>query len=758
MLDNNIISAFSDNVIFKELFETIKSNGSAEFSFNYLYSIVKCILYVIFILFVKYFVSDPTRIKTILYDIYQYISNVLCTERKFELKDVVFITKYLFKITKHKNKIIINNLFVETTKKNIVLPSWFYIEIETTMDTTIIKYNILYSRMINKLVKELPNFKRMSEKKWSDKSEVEVITKCFTMNNGSGLKFDIFHPQNMCETKWYKRLNESIETHIKICDKQDYFSSLAILINGRPGLGKTKFIDFLARKKLCNSVTRIDMTRITSYPFTEIIKKYRNEGTIFEKNKRSNILLIDELDKYIDMNVKLNYQKLTSSKKKDEEIIKFEDFLRNQKEEILYEILRLIDDENHYHKNIFIFCANNFDTLFKDIDNTHFHSLKKRFLSFEFEMCEKDEIISYVKHMSNYIELDTKMIDNIPDVKIPYRDLYQLFFISQYKMSIFIEELKKFRLDEVGISEFKFKPTKRSFFREVLNILDGAVDATGNKIVCNITHILSNPLISADELFFIIDEIKDGKFNNISKYHYVNSVLRNPNLNDDIFEKIIDTKSIYLGIDQDNMYLENISLEVLRKYRFEIPASHPSISYEDILNGNAVFHKNMFHKLLSKYSIDQCIKIGVSQNDCDCHHPNAEKNTKCYNKNLEYSPDELEELVKNRVMNWYSVFQGKNFEPIFKKYLENPKALGFTHSEFLWFLIQNDNVDYSDVKKFVNDFGECFNIFDSSQSISEKFIDIIPKYWYFLKNPTLSMLESGKSNYFSNDVFAKLVY
>lgn len=85
MLDSNIISAFSDNVIFKELFDALKSNGSIEFSLNYLYNIIKCILYVVFVLFLKYFVTDPTRIKTILLDFYSYLVKLFCTEKKVQI-------------------------------------------------------------------------------------------------------------------------------------------------------------------------------------------------------------------------------------------------------------------------------------------------------------------------------------------------------------------------------------------------------------------------------------------------------------------------------------------------------------------------------------------------------------------------------------------------------------------------------------------------------------------------------------------------
>lgn len=70
-------------------------------------------------------------------------------------------------------------------------------------------------------------------------------------------------------------------------------------------------------------------------------------------------------------------------------------------------------------------------------------------------MCDKVEIIKYVKHMSNYVNLDLRdeNLSKIPDIKIPYRDLSQLFFVAQYDINTFIDELKKFKLDD-GRSSF----------------------------------------------------------------------------------------------------------------------------------------------------------------------------------------------------------------------------------------------------------------------------------------------------------------
>lgn len=678
------------------------------------------------------------------------------------MDDAIFITKYLFKNAKYNNKKIINDLRIDFTKKNIIIPKFFYIEIETTLDSTIIKYNIIYSGIINKMIKDLPEFRNNLKNKWKAKSSQDgIITKCFTLNNNGVLKFEVFHPQNMCETRWYQKLNDSIKTHINICKKQDYFSSLAILVNGRPGLGKTKFIDYIARKKICNSVSRIDMTRVTTQPFCEIIKKYRTEGSIFSTNNNANILLIDELDKYVDMYVKNSYQKLITHKKKDEEAMSFEYYLKNQKEEILYEILKLIDSENHYHKNIFIFCANNFDTLFNDINNTHFHSLKKRFLSFEFEMCDKSEIANYINHMSNYIDLKLNdgILDKIPDIKIPYRDLAQLFFVSQYNLGIFIEELKKFELDSEGRTDclkYKYIKSKRSLLKDVFDILD---ECTGE---FDCSYLLANKLILSDEVLDILDNTDNEQYN---KYIHTDSrvvhpILMNPNLNDAIFEKLFQKFEasiiIILKSYQDCVkYLNNINLNLLKKYNIEKYAlHHSSLSFSEvellIKRDNYVYQSAIQLVNSGIYSFEECLDFGLNETFCLKNHLNAPKSKDVYNDNLDYSEEELEELVlvkecfyaaHNKKLNFHKIYES------FDKFEINSISKLFIIKN----IIINENFDLEIHRDFINKYSDHIkSIIEKSDITSDITFDNgliskrFPEFWYKSKIVNLELLNIKK--------------
>ena len=134
------------------------------------------------------------------------------------------------------------------------------------------------------------------------------------------------------------------------------------------------------------------MTKALKHDFKTVINNYMNDGTIFPDliSEHPNVLLIDELDKYLDYNFSYNYtlDRDNYNKKKketDDDFISEEEYKKSKKMSFLYELLSLIDSENHYKKCIIIFCANNFETIFENIYMTHFLSLKKRFVNINFE-------------------------------------------------------------------------------------------------------------------------------------------------------------------------------------------------------------------------------------------------------------------------------------------------------------------------------------------------------------------------------------
>ena len=289
----------------------------------------------------------------------------------------------------------------------------------------------------------IENVQKLSEQEFEQYKIKSNKTICQTLNTLS------FEPKDLFPSKNYKNLYEIISSHFEISKLTNLFSTLGILLDSEPGLGKTTSLEFLASQGTIGEVLKIDMTDHLSESFESIKNK------LFVKRKHNLVILFDELDKYIDYYIRETYIKETQKNIKEKIQITEtkEEFYISQKEAFLYKLLGLLETNFFNNGIVIIFCANNFDSIFDDINIKHFDSLRKRFMRVRFERCDCNEFKEYIKFFNEKykgtkwfkqpIELEKLLLNIRKDLSIPFRQLCHLNISSCYKVEKFIDAVNQ---------------------------------------------------------------------------------------------------------------------------------------------------------------------------------------------------------------------------------------------------------------------------------------------------------------------------
>jgi hypothetical protein len=265
-----------------------------------------------------------------------------------------------------------------------------------------------------------------------------------------------YTPRHLFASNNYINLSNILKDYFEVSDILETYRTLGILLDGEPGLGKTYFVDFLASQKICGEVLKIDMTTVLERDFTSIIKSI-NTG----KRDTSFTVMIDELDKYLDYRIRDAYKKeqdnsnITRANKNASQVTSivctFESFQCNFKRNFLFQLLSFIESNHHTYGMVIIFCSNNFETIFENIDNTHYESLKERFVKITFNRCVceelkrfityiNDKFINNIRHI-NAEELNNMLVNIRTDISVPYRTIEHLFIKSGYDIRKFINSI-----------------------------------------------------------------------------------------------------------------------------------------------------------------------------------------------------------------------------------------------------------------------------------------------------------------------------
>lgn len=286
----------------------------------------------------------------------------------------------------------------------------------------------------------------------------------------------VIEPKILYPSKNYVKLTKLVGNFFKVMNTTKAFKTLGILIDGKPGLGKTDSLSYITLQNICKNAIHIDMTKHINESFKSIINKlYAKEIS------GSYVIFIDELDKHLDYRITSMYEshrndyfkkikqiesenqdelsprnspkvpRIKSSNQKTVLLKSFEEFVASEKEQFFYELLNLIETDHFKDGVVFIFCANNFNTVFNGAKLKHFDSLYRRLLKVNFVECDSVEFKGYVKFTNdNLINTDLhipnenleKILKNVKqDLQIPFRDVCHTYIESCFNIEDFVNNV-----------------------------------------------------------------------------------------------------------------------------------------------------------------------------------------------------------------------------------------------------------------------------------------------------------------------------
>jgi hypothetical protein len=264
---------------------------------------------------------------------------------------------------------------------------------------------------------------------------------------------------NLFPSRNNRRICDIVSTFFEVSKATRCFFTLGILINGIEGIGKTESLSYIISQGACDKGILINMNKNLDISFDEILKKIFS----FPSGGR-NVIYIDELDKYLDYYLKNEYRKASippakvkKEESKTEESFEpppKEDFMQSKKEEFLMKLLGLI--ETRYFKDgvVFVFCANNFNTIFEGVDMKHFRSVYKRIHKIHFQECDAEEFKEYCRWYNKILspiprlnisqENLEKCLENVrEDLCIPLREVFFANVESSFQIEKFVHIVNK---------------------------------------------------------------------------------------------------------------------------------------------------------------------------------------------------------------------------------------------------------------------------------------------------------------------------
>jgi ankyrin repeat protein len=418
---SSLASLTSESLILKQLFTLWDQAFSCKEGYaSFCKSILSGSTKALGIFLIQYLVKNPDKILSF------FRSLVLkFIYRRWELKSVAgtkesYIHKLLQKEINPKN---------EPSSSLTLSGLPLYLTINGSY--TVLEYcPFIHQKFINDIDKEAT---LESEVKNVSNKEVKTICKDSTRK--------IFVPDSLFPSKNYILLDTIISNFFTVVNRTKMYKAQGILIDGEPGLGKSKSCDYLGSLNKYHEIyyVNLSLTALLKKDFKSIIDE------VLIKRNGSTIIYFDELDKYLDFYMEYSFHK-------QEEIEDFIEYRRQQKQEFLYQLLEMIETNMYEDGVVFIFCSNNFHTIFEDVNQVHFHSLKSRFAPIRFDRCDREEIIKFIKFFNDkmvgtnmyYEEIDD-LISNIKDhISLTYRSVRHCHVKAGYNLEKFIEFINEY--------------------------------------------------------------------------------------------------------------------------------------------------------------------------------------------------------------------------------------------------------------------------------------------------------------------------
>src|SRR3990167_8439872 len=214
----------------------------------------------------------------------------------------------------------------------------------------------------------------------------------------------------------YILLSKIIRDHIDIGSVIGHSRPLCILLNSIPGLGKSVYSEYLVSNNIVSQVYRVDLNKVEFMDsdislFNDIINKGFDRGlNERSKNESKNkshcglskddpsVIIIDEMDKWLEQYIERSYIKLQTERIKNKEVVpRKRDHILTIKKDLMLELSSIMEC-SIYSSCIIIFCCNNFFTIFEGLEMTRYSSFHSRFISVEFRPCDREEIIRFYQY------------------------------------------------------------------------------------------------------------------------------------------------------------------------------------------------------------------------------------------------------------------------------------------------------------------------------------------------------------------------
>jgi len=273
------------------------------------------------------------------------------------------------------------------------------------------------------------------------------------------------------------------------------FQTIPFSVNfdGEPGTGKTTFGSYIVNTGIFSRIYIYNLVQAGKLDFQETIMSLERQiHNSSPKDRKEDggveivLLILDEIDKWLESYISHqihtyrdearketkkdstsggpvlieSYAKLTE-KEEDEKRIQL-------KNEFLDQLYKLVDGHTlpDIRKYVIIFNTNNFDRLFKNVDQ-RYDALKDRFQEYKFKKNGKKEIITYIKGIrdkvkeycddssipeekrmlfkttaSEFIAYDESIFDEIPDnIEVSYRTISKFLRKNCFNIADTIQDL-----------------------------------------------------------------------------------------------------------------------------------------------------------------------------------------------------------------------------------------------------------------------------------------------------------------------------
>lgn len=275
-----------------------------------------------------------------------------------------------------------------------------------------------------------------AKKEHEDRQEgVAVFTQIIYDPKKKQLVTEINEPITLFPSRNYRKMKKIVNRQITYSEDMKIFKIVPIYINGEPGLGKSYTGDFLSRGTKLSHIRYVDLQQFINFNLEvgEVLYQIFHGLEI----RGHTLIIIDEIDKftngYILNNPDVDVGSLNRS--------------------ILNEINTMINSRIKTMNCVFIvFCSNNFDTIYENVDMGHYASLQSRLTAITYNRLDKKELGQYFEWVlqrkkslhkkENIVGINNCLSSLSDDFSIPFRDLFNISVKCHHRLDKICESLR----------------------------------------------------------------------------------------------------------------------------------------------------------------------------------------------------------------------------------------------------------------------------------------------------------------------------